>query len=219
MKINLPLSIKNQILKRDNFSCQKCGFKDLDGEELEIHHINPKVFNGLNEINNLSTLCSICYKHAPDTEKEFKEYLSEKIDSILLETFRKSDYSISKKTKTGMENTFKKGKHITKAPKGYILINKQLVVDEEAYLKVKEIFEEFLNNEISLTQLSKKNNLTTSGIKKLLQNTTYLGKVKFANNETQGQHNPIINKQLFKQVQEKLKKICFSKNIPSSKII
>jgi len=204
MKINLPLKLVKEVLERDNFNCQKCGFKDTSGEELEIHHINPKVFNGLNEVINLSTLCSICHKHAPDTEKEFKEYLSEKIDSKLLETFRKSDYSISKKTKTGMNNAFKTGRHITKAPKGYSLINKQLVLNKEQAEEVEQIFDEFLNTPISLTQLAKKNNLTTSGIIKLLKNTTYLGKVKFANQESLGIHKPIINQDLFDKVQEKV---------------
>ncbi|MCK5149922.1 recombinase family protein [Candidatus Pacearchaeota archaeon] len=119
---------------------------------------------------------------------------------------------IGDRTKFGMERKAKEGGFITKAPKGYCLVNKQLIMDKEESQKVREIFEEFLNNNISLTKLAKKNNLTTSGIKKLLQNTTYLGKVKFANNETQGQHPAIIDKQLFEQVKEKLKKICFSKN-------
>mgnify|MGYP001588467378 FL=1 len=175
MKISLPLRLVKEVLERDSFACQKCEFKDLSGKELEIHHINPKVFNGLNESANLSTLCTICHKHAPDSEKEFKEYLSEKIDSKLLETFRKSDYSISKKTKIGMDTAFKKGRHVTKAPRGYKLVNKQLITNNEDSQKIKEIFEEFLKSDISLTQLAKKNNLTTSGVKKLLQNTTYLG--------------------------------------------
>lgn len=46
--------------------------------------------------------------------------------------------------------------------------------------------------------------MTTSGIIKLLSNTTYLGKVKFANQESNGQHKPIIEQQLFNQIQEKL---------------
>lgn len=205
MKNNLSLELIKKILERDNFKCQKCGFEDRKGENLEIHHINPKIFNGLNEISNLSTLCSICHKYAPDSEKEFKKYLSEKIDSNLLDTFRKSDYSISKKTKIGMDNAFKTGRHITKAPKGYKLLNKQLLVDVEESENVKHIFEEFLNSSISLTQLAKKNGMTTTGVIKLLSNTTYLGKVKFANHESDGHHEPIIDKQLFEQVQNKLK--------------
>ena len=78
------------------------------------------------------------------------------------------------------------------------------MIDDEESKEVKAIFEEFLNSSISLTQLAKKNNLTPAGIKKLLQNTTYLGKVKFAKKESEGQHNPIIEKDIFIKVQDKL---------------
>ncbi len=112
---------------------------------------------------------------------------------------------IGDRTKFGMERKAKEGGFITKAPRGYKLLNKQLLVDSEEATKVKYLFEEFLNSNISLTQLAKKHGMTTSGLIKLLKNTTYLGKVKFANNETEGQHEPIIDKQLFEQVQGKLK--------------
>lgn len=198
---------RQAIFQRDNFTCQKCGFHDKTGEELESHHITPKVFLGKDNQENFVTLCSICHKYAPDSDKEFQKYVQEKIDSELLETFRKSDYSISKKTKQGMNNSFNKGLHLSKPPKGYKLVNKELVVDEEQAKQVKKLFEEFANTQISLTQLAKKNNLTTSGVKKLLQNTTYLGKVKFADKESLGQHPPIISETLFEQVQTKLKSI------------
>jgi site-specific DNA recombinase len=111
---------------------------------------------------------------------------------------------IGDRTKFGMERKAKEGGFITKAPKGYKLLNKQLLVDNDESAKVKAIFEEFLNSNISLTQLAKKYGFTTSGVIKLLKNTTYLGKVKFANHESDGQHEPIIDKQLFDKIQEKL---------------
>ena len=111
---------------------------------------------------------------------------------------------IGDRTKFGMQQKAKEGGFITKAPKGYRLLNKKLLVDDEESKKVKTLFEEFLNSDISLTQLAKKNNLTPAGIKKLLQNTTYLGKVKFAKKESEGQHNPIIEKDIFIKVQDKL---------------
>ena len=111
---------------------------------------------------------------------------------------------IGDRTKFGMERKAKEGGFITKAPKGYRLLNKELLVNDEESKKVKAIFEEFLNSGISLTQLAKKNNMTTAGIKKLLLNTTYIGKVKFANKESEGQHKPIIEKDTFIKVQDKL---------------
>lgn len=111
---------------------------------------------------------------------------------------------IGDRTKFGMERKAKEGGFITKAPRGYKLLDKLLIPNENAE-EIKEIYQEFLDTDTSLTQLGKKFNMTTAGIKKLLQNTTYLGKVKFANKESEGQHKPVLSKQLFKQVQEKLK--------------
>jgi len=111
---------------------------------------------------------------------------------------------IGDRTKFGMERKAKEGGFITKAPRGYKLVNKKLRIDEEKAKEVEEIFEEFLNSNISLTQLAKDHNITTAGIKKLLKNTTYLGKVKFAGVESQGEHKPIIPRELFDKVQEKL---------------
>lgn len=114
---------------------------------------------------------------------------------------------IGDRTKFGMEKKAKDGGFITKAPRGYKLENKELVLNDKEAEKVKEIFNEFLEGNISLTQLAKKNNFSTTGIKKLLQNTTYLGKVKFAEKEMQGIHPPLIEKEIFEEVQKKLEKI------------
>ena len=111
---------------------------------------------------------------------------------------------IGDRTKFGMERKAKEGGFITKAPKGYKLVNKELVINDPEAEQVRKIFEEFLNSGISLTQLAKKHSMTTSGIKKLLKNTTYLGKVKFAGRESNGQHEPLIEEELFKSVRDKL---------------
>ena len=202
-------SLRNQVFSRDGFTCQKCNFIDLSASDLEAHHITPKVFGGLDILDNLVTLCSICHNYAPDSEKLFLKYLDEKIDGTILNTFRYSQYSISRKTKTGMKSSFAKGKHITKAPKGYKIINKMLIPDENSN-EIKQIFQEFLDSDISLTQLAKKSNMTPTGMKKLLRNTTYLGKVRFDNKESEGQHEAILDQQLFRQVQQKIKQLGWS---------
>jgi len=111
---------------------------------------------------------------------------------------------IGDRTKFGMKRKAKEGGFITKAPKGYNLVNKELIIHDQEAEQVRKIFEEFLNSDISLTQLAKKHSMTTSGIKKLLKNTTYLGKVKFAGQESKGQHKPLLEEELFKSVQEKI---------------
>lgn len=73
--------------------------------------------------------------------------------------------------------------------------------------EIQEIFEEFLNKEITLTKLAKKHNLSVNGLKKILKNFTYVGKIKFDGQIHNGQHKPIISPTLFNQVQNKLEKL------------
>jgi DNA invertase Pin-like site-specific DNA recombinase len=103
-----------------------------------------------------------------------------------------------------MERKAKEGGVVTKAPLGYKIVNKQLIIDPDKIETVRNIFKEFAESEISLTQLAKKNNLTTAGVKKVLMNTAYLGKTKYADVESQGTHQAIINQELFYRVQTKL---------------
>ncbi|MDP3992490.1 MAG: recombinase family protein [Nanoarchaeota archaeon] len=111
---------------------------------------------------------------------------------------------IGDRTKFGMQRKAHEGGFITKAPKGYKLVNKKLTVDPEEAEKVKDIFNTFLNEDISLAKLAQKYGITPSGLKKLLQNTTYLGKTKFADEESKGEHLAIIDEELFRKVGERL---------------
>jgi len=116
---------------------------------------------------------------------------------------------IGDRTKFGMAKKAREGGFITKAPKGYKIVDKMLIPDENSN-EIKQIFQEFLDSDISLTQLAKKSNMTPTGMKKLLRNTTYLGKVKFDNKESDGQHEAILDQQLFGQVQQKIKQLGWS---------
>lgn len=112
----------------------------------------------------------------------------------------------SERTKFAMGKKARDGDIITRAPLGYKIENKQLIPGEHSYV-VQEIYQDFLNNQISLTQLSKKYSLSVNGLKKVLTNYTYLGKVKFDGQIIQGKHQPLLSSTLFNQVQDKLKKI------------
>ena len=201
--------LKKKVLERDNFKCQKCDYSS-DFEDLEIHHIISKVENGKDKLNNLITLCSICHYFAPDSDEDFKIYLNEKIDGKILETFRKSQKSIAKITKKGMDKKARDGGVVVRPALGYKFENKQLVPDKEKSLIVPEIFHDFLNIDQSLTKLAKKYSLSVGGLKKVLRNFTYLGKTKFAGQILDGKHQPIISPDLFNKVQKKLEDLGIS---------
>ena len=116
---------------------------------------------------------------------------------------------IGDRTKFGMQRKASEGGVITKAPRGYKIVNKELVPDENSE-EIKHIFGEFLNSSISLTKLAKKFNMTPTGMKKLLKNTTYIGKIQFDNKKSDGQHEPILSDEIFLQVQNKIKDLGWS---------
>lgn len=111
--------------------------------------------------------------------------------------------SRGEKQKHGMIKKATLGSIMSRAPFGYEIKNKKLVPAEN-YREVEEIFEEFLNEKISLRQLAEKHNLSVNGLKKILKNFTYIGKIKFNNQIYEGNHQPIISSTLFNHVQNKL---------------
>ncbi|HLA23063.1 MAG TPA: recombinase family protein [Candidatus Nanoarchaeia archaeon] len=107
------------------------------------------------------------------------------------------------RTKFSLDKKAREGNPISRAPFGYKIVDKKLVPKEDSYI-VGELFQEFLNNNISLTQLSKKHNLSVNGLKKILKNQTYLGKIKFDGQIHIGFHQALISSTLFNHVQKKL---------------
>jgi len=150
-------------------------------------------------------LCSICNHFAPDDEEDFKEYTKEKIDKEILETFRNS-VSAGERQKKGMIKKAIKGKLMSRAPFGYKIENKKLI-PAEYYKEVEEIFEVFLNEKISLRKLAEKHKFSVNGLKKVLTNFTYIGKIKFDSQIYEGNHEPIISSTLFNHVQNKLERL------------
>ena len=174
-------------------------------------HINMRVDGGEDNTDNLITLCFICHHFAPDSEEDFKIFLSEKIDGTILDTFRKSQRSISKRSKKGMVQKARDGNAVSRVPFGYILENRQIIQAENSYL-VQELFQDFLNNTISLTKLAKKYNFSVNGLKKILTNQTYLGKIKFNGQTYPGSHQPLLSSTLFNHVQNKLETLGIKTN-------
>jgi len=48
---------KEYILRLDNNRCRLCGYE----EDLQIHHLTPKILGGNNTVRNLITLCVPCH--------------------------------------------------------------------------------------------------------------------------------------------------------------
>jgi site-specific DNA recombinase len=114
------------------------------------------------------------------------------------------------RTKFSLDKKAKEGHPITRAAFGYKLEDKKLIPKEDSYI-IQEIFQDFLNKNISLTKLAKKYELSVNGLKKVLTNQTYLGKIKFDGQTHQGKHQTLISSTLFNHVQNKLEKLGIKK--------
>lgn len=143
---------------------------------------------------------------------------------------------ISKRVRNRMKFYASQGFHLFPAPMGYDVKEKILYPNEQAEI-VKAIYSEFISG-ASFNQLHAKYNMSQIGLKKLLTNVTYIGKVKFGfegkNPSTgkrvnnlegeifEGKHEAIIDEETFKMAQfisnersRKKIKIHINKNILS----
>jgi len=114
--------------------------------------------------------------------------------------------SLNTDRKKAMTKKARHGMVMSRAPFGYNIEEGKLVPAQN-YKEVEEIFEEFLNNNINLTNLASKHRLSVNGLKKILKNFTYIGKVKFDNEIYEGNHEQILSSTLFNHVQNKLEKL------------
>lgn len=108
--------------------------------------------------------------------------------------------------KQGMIKKAAKGNLMSRAAFGYATQDGKLIPAQNRG-EIEEIFEEFLASNLSLRKLAEKHKLSVNGLKKILRNFTYIGKVKFNNQVYQGSHEPIISTTLFNHVQNKLERL------------
>ena len=108
--------------------------------------------------------------------------------------------------KLGMIKKASQGNHMSRIPFGYNWENRKLIPALN-FREVEEIFEEFLQEDINLARLAKKRNFSVNGLKKILKNFAYLGKIKFNGQIHDGNHKPIISSILFNKVQDKLERL------------
>jgi DNA invertase Pin-like site-specific DNA recombinase len=107
--------------------------------------------------------------------------------------------------KRGMEAKAREGHIVSRAPFGYKVMGGSLVKTENSSV-VESIFLDFQREEVSLNNLAKKYGFSVNGIKKILRNFTYLGKIKFDGEVHSGNHEPLVSSTLFNHVQDKLER-------------
>lgn len=115
--------------------------------------------------------------------------------------------------KKGMIKKFSEGKHMSRAPFGYDWdLRDKILIPAKNSREVEEIFEEFLKEDANLSILAQKHKLSVNGLKKILRNFAYVGKVKFDGQIHEGRHKPLVSTILFNHVQDKLEKLKRKKN-------
>jgi len=115
--------------------------------------------------------------------------------------------------KKGMIKQSSQGKHMSRAPFGYEWnFKERMLVPAKNSREVEEIFEEFLKPDTNLSILSQRHHLSVNGLKKILRNFAYVGKVKFDGQIHEGKHASIVSTTLFNHVQDKLDNLIRKKN-------
>ncbi len=132
------------------------------------------------------------------------ERLKKENEELKAEIERLKSYGINRKN--SMMSKASQGNLMARPPFGYKIENGKLTPAENSK-EVEDIFEEFTNQEISLRKLAEKHALSVNGLKKILKNFTYIGKIKFNNQIHEGNHQPIISSTLFNHVQNKLESL------------
>lgn len=176
--------------------CEKCGY---DSEK------NKTKFGLI--------FCTVCHTFAPNTPEELDKYIEEKIPEKSIDSFRKYAKFRGENQKLGMIKKSSKGLHMSRVPFGYKRNNSSgELIPAENFREVEEIFEEFLKPEMTLNKLAQKHSFSVNGLKKILRNFAYVGKVKFDGQIHSAPHKQIVSSTLFNKVQDKLDKIQRKKN-------
>lgn len=166
--------------------CKKCGYRDK--REVKKQGGN---------------FCQICATFVPEDKMKFERYISEEIDWRSIDSFRRHGQLPGVRQKKGMHKKALGGALVTRAPLGYDVKEGKLVPNEDS-AKIHSLFKTFLNKDLSLNALSKNYGLSVNGLKKILQNRTYLGEIKFDGQLHKSDHKKLLSPEIFYAVQRKL---------------
>lgn len=67
-RAKVTVKLRDEVMKRDNFKCQRCGTTKDDGVLLHVDHIKPISKGGKTELSNLQVLCDRCNLGKSDSE-------------------------------------------------------------------------------------------------------------------------------------------------------
>lgn len=173
-----------------NTKCVKCGYESEK---------NKEKFGII--------LCSVCYTFAPNNPEELDIYIEEKIPAKTIDSFRKYSSFRGDSQKNGMIKQSSKGLHMSRVPFGYKRDEEGILTPTQNSREIEEIYEEFLMPDMNLNKLASKHNLSVNGLKKILRNFVYIGKIRFDGQIHPANHQPIVSSTLFNKVQDKLDSI------------
>lgn len=60
IKTKIKSSLRNEVFRRDDYTCLWCGKSVADGVKLHADHVIPEAFGGNTSYENLGTLCETC---------------------------------------------------------------------------------------------------------------------------------------------------------------
>lgn len=168
--------------------CEKCSYKTTKIKEIKGRK-----------------LCEFCAYFAPEGKEEFNDYIAEKVNAREIQTYRKQGFLGGIRQKRGMKKKAASGSVVSRAPFGYKIENGKLIRAKNSDV-VESIYQEFLNANLSLNMMSKKWGVSINGLKKILTNFSYIGKIKFDGEVHEGNHEPLISSTLFNHVQDEIEK-------------
>jgi len=80
--IEFNKELKEQIRKRDNFTCQECDINQKQlGYKLSIHHIDFNKKN--NSVDNLISLCKSCHSQTNYNRENWTKYYVDKLNGVI----------------------------------------------------------------------------------------------------------------------------------------
>ncbi len=109
---------------------------------------------------------------------------------------------IKERVNLAFDRKVKMGETANRAPFGYHYKNKKLVIDEENAPKVRDIFKMWVSG-VKYRAISEEFKIPVSSLYEIVKNPAYIGKIRYKGKLYIGLHRPIIDEELFYQINPK----------------